>query len=159
VFLVTGNNASDVIWLDWVKFGGVFDAPAPPRQLSAASQGSNRVMLNWFDASDDETGFRIERSSDLGATWSVLADAPPNNPPNPSASNSLVTYIDSSAGGNTLYTYRVSALHYVGIGQNPTTDVATGNVAHAAAVKFSADSFSSSVGLMEHDSTLLSQTE
>jgi fibronectin type 3 domain-containing protein len=47
--------------------------PAPPSNLTADAN-RNRVMLQWSDNSVNEAGFRVERSSDNGTSWSVIAE-------------------------------------------------------------------------------------
>lgn len=43
--------------------------PAAPSGADAKPAGSTVVEVRWVDQSTDETGFRVERSLDLGATW------------------------------------------------------------------------------------------
>src|SRR5690606_23443175 len=47
-------------------------APDVPTGLSATAPSPTQVNLSWADNSADETGFRIERSSDGGASWSQV---------------------------------------------------------------------------------------
>jgi len=52
------------------------DLPAAPTTLTAAAPAYNMVSLSWVDASNSETGFRIERAPDvpiLAGNFSVVA--------------------------------------------------------------------------------------
>ncbi|MCB2204572.1 S8 family serine peptidase [bacterium] len=44
-------------------------APASPTLLSASNVTENSADLNWTDNSNDETGFRIEYSTNSGSSW------------------------------------------------------------------------------------------
>ena len=44
-------------------------APLPPSALFAVPSGSTGVSIYWTDNSGNETGFRVERSENGGATW------------------------------------------------------------------------------------------
>jgi titin len=43
--------------------------PAAPSGADARPASSSAVAVSWIDRSTNETGFRVERSLDLGATW------------------------------------------------------------------------------------------
>ena len=43
--------------------------PVAPSELDASPEGSTGVVVTWADNSGNETGFRIERSENGGATW------------------------------------------------------------------------------------------
>lgn len=47
--------------------------PNAPTSVNAAPQSSSSVAIGWVDQSSNEQGFRVERSSDGGATWQLLA--------------------------------------------------------------------------------------
>ncbi len=49
--------------------------PAAPR-TSVTPMPGNAVMVGWIDNSNNETGFRVERSVDAGATWAIVATTP-----------------------------------------------------------------------------------
>src|SRR5437764_1045606 len=72
-------------------------APAPARDLSASSEGG-KVVLNWTQWSNDQTGFVIERSGD-GVNFSPLVTVGSN----------LTTFTDSTVTGSGVYSYRVIA--------------------------------------------------
>ncbi|MCC5840865.1 MAG: fibronectin type III domain-containing protein [Opitutales bacterium] len=54
------------------------EPPAAPSNLSATAVGQNRIDLTWTDNSSDETGFRIEQSTDAGASFNLLANVAPD---------------------------------------------------------------------------------
>ena len=61
-------------------------APAAPSGLAAAATGASAVQLNWVDNSDNEGGFKIERSTDnVNFTQIDIASA------------NAVNYIDTTA--------------------------------------------------------------
>jgi len=74
--------------------------PANPTGLSATANGQNQVDLAWTDASDNEDGFRIERSingSDFSPVTSVGAG--------------VSNYSDTGLSASTTYYYRVYAFN------------------------------------------------
>lgn len=76
-------------------------APAAPRSLSAtASSVSLRIDLRWTDNSTNETGFRIERSTNANNGFTQIA----------TTAAGVTTYSDSAGlERNTKYYYRVRA--------------------------------------------------
>ncbi|MFC7000019.1 fibronectin type III domain-containing protein [Rufibacter roseus] len=73
-------------------------APAAPTGLTATAASSSAITLSWTDASDDETGFEVERSIN-GTDFTSLASVGAN----------VVTYQDNSLEASTRYYYRVRA--------------------------------------------------
>ncbi len=73
-------------------------APAPPSALNASMQPPATITLTWRDNSSDETGFRIERSTD-GTSWSTLN----------TAGADVTSYTDATGAPQTTYHYRVRA--------------------------------------------------
>ena len=47
--------------------------PTAPSALTATAASASQINLAWTDNSSDETGFKIERSTDGGATWTQIA--------------------------------------------------------------------------------------
>ena len=70
-----------------------------PSNLVAKALPKQKISLTWTDNSSDETGFRIERSTD-GATFTALA----------AAAAGATTYTDAGLTVGTRYYYRVVAL-------------------------------------------------
>jgi hypothetical protein len=77
-----------------------------PSELAASRVDTGGVQLTWTDNCDNETGFRIERSSDDGATWPVTLDAPGSE-----GFANTVTFTDTTAVHSGAYQYRVRAAH------------------------------------------------
>jgi titin len=48
--------------------------PAAPSGLDAIPQTSTSVAVAWIDGSNNEAGFRLQRSSDGGATWTLVSE-------------------------------------------------------------------------------------
>ncbi len=79
------------------------DAPQAPETLTATAQSTTSILLAWTDKSDNETLFKIERSTD-GVTFRQVATkgtAP--------GADTQVTHTDQGLVSNTLYIYRVRA--------------------------------------------------
>ena len=56
------------------------DVPQAPSRLDAMPFSSTGMSVGWEDASANETGFRVERSENGGATWVVAGSVPANTP-------------------------------------------------------------------------------
>jgi hypothetical protein len=79
--------------------------PAAPTNLVATAVSYAEIDLSWTDASNNETGFEIERSSDgIGGTYSPLA----------SVGAGVTAYADGDLDPLTEYCYRVRAVNGVG---------------------------------------------
>jgi fibronectin type 3 domain-containing protein len=79
-------------------------APTPPEDLAYSELTSNSVRLTWTDTSDDEAGFRLERSQ---TDDFALVDAFTLDP-------NTTTYQDSNLLPDTRYYYRVVAFNAAG---------------------------------------------
>jgi len=84
-------------------------APQPPTGLTATAVSSSQNNLSWTapanNGSSTITGYKIERSTDVGSSWSVIVS---------STGSTATTYSDSGLIPNTTYTYRVSAINSAG---------------------------------------------
>jgi len=84
-------------------------APGTPSSLTATAISSSQINLSWTAPSSNGgsaiTGYKIERSTDGGTTWSVLVS---------NTGSTGTTYSDTGLAANTAYTYRVSAINSVG---------------------------------------------
>jgi hypothetical protein len=100
-----GNTDSQLIRID-------YKAPTTTIGLTATAVSPNRVRLTWTDVWTNETGIRVERSTD-GTNFATLVDLPANT----------TSYEDAGLQSFVTYSYRVRAL----FGQTPTSpsDVAT----------------------------------
>jgi thermitase len=84
-----------------------------PARLTAAAISSSEIKLEWQDKSDNETGFRIERSASAFGAYNTIAEAEAN----------ATLYVDSGLKGNTAYYYRISAFNETG--QSDCSDIST----------------------------------
>lgn len=64
-------------WFDGIYFGTEPPIPAAPGELACSAVSSVRIDLSWADNSDNEEGFKIERSTD-GVNFSQIATVGPN---------------------------------------------------------------------------------
>jgi hypothetical protein len=78
--------------------------PAAPQALTATASSSTDVNLAWTDASVNETGFQIERSSTDGSGFVVLITTTANT----------TGYLDTHLTPNTAYVYRIKAVNAEG---------------------------------------------
>ena len=87
--------------IDYIDITPAADAastPATPLNLFARAESSTAVSVNWTDNSDNESGFKVQRSTN-GTTWTTIATTNPN----------AASYYDSGLNAGTLYYYRVLA--------------------------------------------------
>lgn len=106
---VTINN-SDAIADNFT--GTAIPPPAAPSGLTATTISPSQINLSWVDNANNETGFKIERKTGAGGTYSQIATAGTN----------VTAYPDTDLTGNTTYYYRVRA--YNGGGDSIYTDEA-----------------------------------
>ena len=73
--------------------------PAAPSNLRVTGKTATNVLLAWNDNSNNETAFKIERSTDGGSTFPVTKSVAAN----------VTTLTDIGLASNTTYHYRVRA--------------------------------------------------
>ncbi len=96
---------------------GTTTAPTAPANLTATSAGVSQINLKWSDLSTNETGFKIERSTD-GVSFNQIALASVN------ANN----YSDTGLTAGVTYYYRVRATNAIGdSGYTNIANVSTGS--------------------------------
>jgi hypothetical protein len=88
-------------------------APADPIGLAATLVASTQVDLAWTDNSNNEDGFRIERS-DNGGVWTEVGQTAAN----------VATFSDTGLTPGSDYSYRVFAFNGVGDSVNPAGPIA-----------------------------------
>ena len=93
-----GNSAFSNI-ANAITTPGTPTAPAAPSGLAASAASSSTINLTWSDNANNETGYRIERSSD-GTNFAFLANAAVN----------ATSYSNTGLAASTKYYYRVQAI-------------------------------------------------
>jgi hypothetical protein len=106
------NNTADTV-AAFRTASGLSPARAPA-SLSAWTSAPGTVVLHWFDASDNESGFKVERSSNgIDFVQVAVLGAEATN------------YVDNDAAAATRYYYRVRAFNGRGNSRfSETRDVA-----------------------------------
>jgi predicted phage tail protein len=89
-------------------------APAAPLNLTASAVKKRKIQLNWTDASSNESGFAIERSTN-NVSWTQIATVGAN----------ATTYTNSGLSAGTTYFYRVRAYNSAGYSGYSNTASAT----------------------------------
>jgi fibronectin type 3 domain-containing protein len=84
---------------DWSGTAKATTAPVPPGSVSASPTSSSGITVSWKDNSSDETGFRVERSSNGGQSWTLVTTTSAN----------AESFSDSGLQSSTTYHYRVAA--------------------------------------------------
>ena len=112
LFILNGSGVPSVAKI--VRLGAAAPppgtVPAAPSALAGNSPtGSRRVDLSWTDNSGNESGFRIERSSN-GSTFAQIGTVAAN----------VRTYQNTGLTRANTYWYRVRA--YNGTGNSPYTN-------------------------------------
>ena len=88
----------------FVAYDTTFNSVSAPTGLVANAVAQNKINLIWLDVNTNETGFKIERSTNAGANW-ILKD---------SVTANVLAYSDSLLSPNTIYHYRVYAFNGAG---------------------------------------------
>ncbi|OGQ10504.1 MAG: hypothetical protein A3G39_09895 [Deltaproteobacteria bacterium RIFCSPLOWO2_12_FULL_43_16] len=88
-----------------IKYGHAkYAIPSPPANLLAIAVSPYQVNLSWVDTSDNEDGFKVERSIISGGPYSTIAILPENSS----------SYQDAGLIPGTTYFYRVKAFNTTG---------------------------------------------
>jgi len=78
--------------------------PAAPSGLSATAVSTSQINLAWTDNSNNENGFKIERKTGAGGTYSQIATVGAN----------VTSYNNTGLSASTTYYYRVRAYNDAG---------------------------------------------
>ncbi len=108
-------------------------APTAPSSLSATAISTTQIDLSWKDNSDNETGFKLERSLDGSSGWTEVASLTANT----------TTYQNTGLTAATTYYYRVCAYNSGGnSGYTPVVNAKTNSSPPAAPSALSGKSMS-----------------
>ncbi|MCD4727189.1 MAG: hypothetical protein K8R46_05985, partial [Pirellulales bacterium] len=108
-----GPNASDVSVTNQDNEGAI---PTPPSELTATGVSMTQVNLSWSDNSDNEDGFKIERTSSFqGGIWEQIG----------SVASNITRYEDAIPNYVQYFHYRVRA--YNNGGDSEYSNEATGH--------------------------------
>jgi subtilisin family serine protease len=88
--------------------------PAAPTGLAAAAASASQINLTWYDASTNETGFKVYRSTD-GVNFAHVATAGAN----------ATSYAVTGLAASTTYTFKVVAANTIGDSAASNTASAT----------------------------------
>ena len=99
--------------------------PNPPTNLSASAVSNTQINLSWTDNSNNETGFKVERSPDGNNGWAEIVSLGSNvtSYENTGLTASTTYYYRVrayNAGGNSSYTSPVNATTNTALPSNPT---------------------------------------
>src|SRR5438105_3111725 len=103
----------------------------PPSNLTAQAISSSKINLSWTASSSLLlTGYKIERSTNGGSSWSTIVS---------STGSTATTYSDSGLVHSTTYTYRVSTVNLL-VTSSPsnTASATTFNVVPSSPTNLSA---------------------
>ncbi|MFM8911394.1 MAG: fibronectin type III domain-containing protein, partial [Flammeovirgaceae bacterium] len=79
-------------------------APTAPTTLVATATSTTQINLTWVDASNNETGFQIERSLTTGTGFTLVTTTTAN----------VTSFSNTGLTANTQYFYRVRSTNAVG---------------------------------------------
>ena len=150
--LVATNGVPNNIDYDHSDFAGATlvanpVAPSAPTNLTATATSSTAVALSWTAGSSNQTGYKLDRSSDGGTTWATIA------------SPTGTTYTDTGLTAGMTYDYRVRATNSAG--DSPNSNVATATPAVMTRTYLSDLSWTSATagyGTVQKDQTINGNT-
>ncbi len=117
LFRVQALNGADV-----VTSASIAVTPmAAPTNLTLSAVAPSAVRLRWTDRANNETGYRIERSSTSGATWSVV-----NTLPASAGTGTTMSWTDYTTSLGVTYMYRVQVYNATSAGYSNITSIFVG---------------------------------
>lgn len=109
---------------------GETNPPTAPDGLVATAVSDTAIDLGWADNSDNEDGFRIERSTD-GITFSEVTSVGAN----------VTSYSDTGLSASTAYIYQVVAFNPSGEASSGTASATTDPAPEPAAISLTANGY------------------
>jgi hypothetical protein len=101
--LPASSGGASAAWVDAVRQAvSTTSTPPPlpaPSGLLAMPKSTSQVDVSWTSSASGLTGFKLERKTGTGGTWSQIALVGP----------SLRSYSDMTVSANTTYVYRIRA--------------------------------------------------
>jgi hypothetical protein len=88
--------------------------PIAPPSLTVTALTGKKIKLQWTDASDNETSFIVQRSTNGGSSWTWSTTLAQNT-----ANNTVMYYTNNGLTAGKTYTYRVGASNSVGTAYSP----------------------------------------
>ncbi|MBN1919602.1 MAG: fibronectin type III domain-containing protein [Anaerolineae bacterium] len=98
------TNLTYSVSFNVVRFTLVTAVPAAPTSLSATAASTTQINLTWVDASNNESGFKIERSANGTSGWAQIGTVGAN----------VTTYNSTGLTCGTPYYYRVRSYNTAG---------------------------------------------
>jgi hypothetical protein len=121
---VIASSPASIYGGDVFSVTSTSSAPQPPTSLAATATSTSQINLSWTAPADNGgspiTGYKIERSTNAGSTWSTIT---------PNTASTSTTYSDTGLAAGTSYTYRVSAINAIGTSPPSNVSSATTNQA------------------------------
>jgi len=106
--------------------------PSSPQNLSTTAVSSSQINLSWSAPSNNGgspiTGYKIERSTDSGSTWSTSVS---------NTGSASTRYNDTGLSPSTTYTYRVSAINSAGTSSPSNVSSATTGTVSSSGIALS----------------------
>jgi PKD repeat protein len=139
-FMCDASGNADDAYIDEITFrgfssGGGPTPPAAPSDLDAVAASSSQIDLTWTDNSEDEDGFRIERSLD-GSSFGEIETVDAN----------VTSFSDTDLAASTTYWYRVRAYNVAGNSDYSNTASATTQASGGGWVTITYDDFEGGFG-------------
>ena len=115
------RNQATARWSTWVSAHTWLACdlkPVDPNNLNAATISQSKISLDWTDNSNNETGFKVERSPNGSSNWTQIGTVGAN----------ITTFQNSGLACNTTYYYRVRAYNTEGDSGYSNTASATTSI-------------------------------